>query len=71
MQRKVSGTEKRLSCINVPEIGSRHVLRLQGSNPLGPHGPVLPWPADPACPAGHRVAIALVTVNLKPAQRWT
>ncbi len=25
--KKVSGTEKRLSCINVPEMGSRHFIR--------------------------------------------
>jgi len=26
-EEKVSGTEKRLSCINVPEIGSRRLIR--------------------------------------------
>ena len=27
-KQKVSGTEKRLSCINVPETGSRHLICL-------------------------------------------
>ena len=44
-QRNVSGTEKRLSCINVPEMGfltpypPSDLREPQGSNPLGRLGP--------------------------------
>src|SRR5208337_4093520 len=52
---KVSGTEKRLSCINVPEIGSRHFV----SSNFSEFGMVFP-----ELPAAHQSGVGPLSVRL-------